>query len=141
MFGQHAPVMPDEDTASLALRTADQLRTDIANLECSQEFLMQQINRLPTRRRPGPRDTRRHVLHGRPGAPRDRHILAPRPMTLDLTGEEAVALLRVLNRAIEDDRYPLSPRIRTLRNIRAKLPGAPLEPPPARPPRTGRPKR
>ena len=62
-------------------------------------------------------------------------------MTLDLTGEEAVTLLRVLNRAIEDDRYPLSPRIRTLRNIRAKLPGAPLEPPPARPPRTGRPKR
>ena len=49
MFGQHAPVMPVEDTASLALRTADQLRTDIANLECSQEFLMQQINRLPTR--------------------------------------------------------------------------------------------
>jgi hypothetical protein len=35
-------------------------------------------------------------------------------MTLDLTGEEAVALLRVLNRAIEDDRYPLSPRIRTV---------------------------
>src|SRR5260370_6346162 len=45
---QHAPVMPDEDTAHLALRTADQLRTDIANLECGQEFLMQQINRLPT---------------------------------------------------------------------------------------------
>ena len=62
-------------------------------------------------------------------------------MTLDLTGEEAVALLRVLNRAIEDDRYPLSPRIRTLRNIRAKLPGAPPEPTPARPPRTGRPRR
>jgi hypothetical protein len=50
MFGQHAPVMPDEDTARLALRTADQLRTDLANLECVQEFLMQQINRLPTAR-------------------------------------------------------------------------------------------
>jgi len=48
MFGQHAR-MPDEDTARLALRAADQLRTDIANLECGQEFLMQQINRLPTR--------------------------------------------------------------------------------------------
>jgi hypothetical protein len=56
-------------------------------------------------------------------------------MQLDLTDEEAAALLRLLNRAIEDDRYPLSPRIRTLRHIRAKLPGAPPEPPPARPPR------
>jgi hypothetical protein len=45
MFGHHAR-MPDEDAARLALRTADQLRTDIANLECSQEFLKQQINRL-----------------------------------------------------------------------------------------------
>ena len=33
-----------------------------------------------------------------------------------------------------DDRYPLSPRIRLLRAMRAKLPGAPSEPPPARPP-------
>ena len=41
--------MLDENTARLALRTADQLRTDIANLECGQEFLMQQLNRLPTR--------------------------------------------------------------------------------------------
>jgi hypothetical protein len=39
IFGQHA-CMPDEDTARLALRTADQLRTDIANLECGQEFIM-----------------------------------------------------------------------------------------------------
>jgi uncharacterized membrane protein len=42
--------MPDEDTARLALRTADQLRTDIANLECGQEFLMQRINQVPTAR-------------------------------------------------------------------------------------------
>ena len=41
--------MPDEDTR-LALRTADQLRTDIANLECGREFLMQRINQLPTAR-------------------------------------------------------------------------------------------
>ena len=40
--------MPDEDTARLALRTADQLRTDIANLECGQEFLVQRVNSLPT---------------------------------------------------------------------------------------------
>jgi hypothetical protein len=45
-------------------------------------------------------------------------------MQLDLNDEEAAALLRLLNRAIEDDRYPPSPRIRTLRHIRAKLPGA-----------------
>jgi hypothetical protein len=54
-------------------------------------------------------------------------------MRIDLTREEAVALLSLLNRAIENDRYPLSPRIRTLRGIRAKLPGAPPEAPPAKP--------
>jgi hypothetical protein len=42
-------------------------------------------------------------------------------MRLDLTDEEATALLSLLNRAIDDDRYPLSPRIRTLRGIRAKV--------------------
>jgi hypothetical protein len=40
--------MPDEDTARLALRTADQLRTDIANFGCGQEFLMRRVNSLPT---------------------------------------------------------------------------------------------
>ena len=54
-------------------------------------------------------------------------------MQLDLTDEEAAALLRELNNIIENDRYPLSPRIRMLRGIRAKLPGAPPEPQPARP--------
>jgi hypothetical protein len=62
-------------------------------------------------------------------------------MNLDLTDEEAAALLRELNTIIDNDRYPLSPRIRTLRDIRAKLPGAPAAPPPASPPRTGRPGR
>jgi hypothetical protein len=38
-------------------------------------------------------------------------------MQLDLTEEEAAALLRFLNREIDDDRYPLSPRIRLLRGI------------------------
>ena len=51
-------------------------------------------------------------------------------MQLDLTDEEAAALLSFLNRVIADDRYPLSPRIGVLRAIRAKLPGAPREPPP-----------
>ena len=42
-------------------------------------------------------------------------------MQLDLTDEEAAALLSLLSRAIADDLYPLSPRIRFLRAIRAKL--------------------
>jgi hypothetical protein len=42
-------------------------------------------------------------------------------MTLDLTDEEAAALLSLLNRTIADDRYPLSPRIGMLRCIQAKL--------------------
>jgi len=48
IFGQHAGMPPDEHM--LALRQVDQLRTDMANLEVGQEFLMQQINRLPTAR-------------------------------------------------------------------------------------------
>jgi hypothetical protein len=55
-------------------------------------------------------------------------------MQLDLTDEESAALLRELNAIIENDRFPLSPRIRMLRQIRAKLPGAPSPPTPARPP-------
>jgi hypothetical protein len=55
-------------------------------------------------------------------------------MQLELTEEEGAALLGELNNLIENDRYPLSSRIRLLRAIRAKLPGAPLEPLPARPP-------
>ena len=54
-------------------------------------------------------------------------------MRLDLTDEEATVLLRLLNRAIEDDRYPVAAH-KNVAHIRAKLPGAPPEPPPARPP-------
>ena len=43
-------------------------------------------------------------------------------MRLDLTDEEATVLLRLLNRASEDDRYPLSPRIRTLRTSEPSSP-------------------
>ena len=50
-------------------------------------------------------------------------------MQLDLADGEASALPSLLNRVIADDRYPLSPRIRLLRAIRVKLPGAPPEPP------------
>jgi len=42
-------------------------------------------------------------------------------MTLDLTDEEKLALAAELKRTINEDRYPLSPRIRTLKAILAKL--------------------
>jgi len=40
---------------------------------------------------------------------------------LDLTDEEAGALTQELQNIVENDRYPFSPRIRTLRAILAKL--------------------
>src|SRR5262245_52106897 len=102
--------------------------------------------------------TRSATCSGRPSQRREQRMDGnARPatgsaMTLDLTDGEAAALLSLLSRAIADDRYPLSPRIRLLRGIRAKFPGAPREPPPARPPsleerspgrapRAGRPRR
>ena len=42
-------------------------------------------------------------------------------MTLDLTDEETFALLNLLIDAIEADRYPMSPRIRLLREILTKF--------------------
>jgi hypothetical protein len=50
-------------------------------------------------------------------------------MTLDLTEEETDALARLLSRTIDDDRYPLSPRIQVLKGILAKI-----RPEPARAP-------
>ena len=38
------------DDIRLALRTADQTRTDFANLEAGQEFLMQRVNAFPSAR-------------------------------------------------------------------------------------------
>jgi hypothetical protein len=56
-------------------------------------------------------------------------------MQLDLTDEETLALLNLLMETIEADRYPLSPRIRTLRGILYKCaPMGPAPTPPARPP-------
>jgi hypothetical protein len=56
-------------------------------------------------------------------------------MQLDLTDEETFALLNLLTETIEADRYPLSPRIRTLRGILYKFgPMGPAPPSPARPP-------
>jgi hypothetical protein len=39
---------------------------------------------------------------------------------LDLTDEETLALLYLLTKTIETDRYPLSPRIQTFRGILAE---------------------
>jgi hypothetical protein len=50
-------------------------------------------------------------------------------MHLDLTEYEAAALIHELHDIVESDRYPFSPRIRTLRAILAKL-----RPEPAREP-------
>ncbi len=56
-------------------------------------------------------------------------------MHLDLNDDETLALLNLLTETIEEDRYPLSPRIRTLRGILAMFgPMGPALPPPARPP-------
>jgi hypothetical protein len=61
-------------------------------------------------------------------------------MMLDLTDEETDALASLLSRTIDDDRYPLSPRIRTLKGILGKIRPEPAReplPPPKRyePPR------
>jgi hypothetical protein len=42
-------------------------------------------------------------------------------MNLDLSGDEAAILTQELHDIVENDRYPFSPRIRTLRGILAKL--------------------
>ena len=58
-------------------------------------------------------------------------------MNLELTEPECGALVMLLRVTIGADRYPMSPRIRTLRSILAKLePSAPkAEPiPPPKPP-------
>jgi hypothetical protein len=50
-------------------------------------------------------------------------------MMLDLTEEETNALAKLLRRKIDNNRYPLSPRIQTLKAVLAKL-----RPEPAREP-------
>jgi hypothetical protein len=42
-------------------------------------------------------------------------------MRLDLSDERTATLLRELDRIIDSDRFPLSPRIRTLKEIRAMI--------------------
>jgi hypothetical protein len=50
-------------------------------------------------------------------------------MTLELTEEETAALTKELHDIVEKDRYPFSPRIRTLRGILAKLRPEPIRKP------------
>jgi len=64
-------------------------------------------------------------------------------MNIDLTDEQAAALLHELDDIIASDRYFLSPRITTLKAIRSKIRPEPVrEPPPPRrqyePPRVDR---
>jgi hypothetical protein len=50
-------------------------------------------------------------------------------MNLELSDEETAALTQELHEIVESDRYPFSPRVRTLRGILAKI-----RPEPARQP-------
>jgi len=56
-------------------------------------------------------------------------------MNLELTDEEAAALLKELDGIIDGDRYFLSTRIKTLRGIRAKIRPEPVRPPLPPPPK------
>jgi hypothetical protein len=56
-------------------------------------------------------------------------------MNLDLTDDEAAALLRELDGIIDGDRYFMSPRIKTLKAIRAKIRPEPVREPLPPPPR------
>jgi hypothetical protein len=50
-------------------------------------------------------------------------------MNLDLSDEQTAALLGELDRIIDGDRYPFSPRIRTLKEIRALIKPYPVREP------------
>jgi hypothetical protein len=56
-------------------------------------------------------------------------------MNLELTDDEAAALLRELNGIIDSDRYFCSTRIKTLRAIRAKIRPEPVREPSPPPPK------
>jgi hypothetical protein len=56
-------------------------------------------------------------------------------MNLELTDEETAALLRELDGLIDGDRYFMSPRIKTLKAIRAKIRPEPVREPLPPPPK------
>ena len=61
-------------------------------------------------------------------------------MKLELNDGQGAALLRELDRMIEDDKFPFSPRIRMLKQIRAEIKLYPVREP-APPPRRYEPPR
>jgi hypothetical protein len=61
-------------------------------------------------------------------------------MNLDLSDEESAALIRELADITSNDRYPFSPRIRTLMAILAKLRPEPVREPLPPPKRYGPPR-
>ena len=54
-------------------------------------------------------------------------------MTLDLTDDEKLALTALLRRIIDEDRYPLSPRLAPLKAILANSNRRPYDQSPERP--------
>ena len=50
-------------------------------------------------------------------------------MILDLSDEETAAIERLLTKTIDDDRYPLSPRVRMLKGILGKIRPEPVRTP------------
>ena len=62
-------------------------------------------------------------------------------MHVDLTDDESAALARLLRKAIDDDRYPLSPRVRLLQAILDQLDPPPVREPPPPPLKTYEPPR
>ena len=53
-------------------------------------------------------------------------------MVLDLTDDKRAAIVRLLKRTLDTDRYPLVPRLAPLKSILAKLePPRPREPRPS----------
>jgi hypothetical protein len=81
-----------------------------------------------------PTCTLRQRRSAHPSAVRTRSLPSKQhgsAMNLDLTDEETAALTKELHDIVENDRYPFSPRIRTLRGITCTLRPEPVrEPPP-----------
>jgi hypothetical protein len=62
-------------------------------------------------------------------APRSPDLSRAPGTALDLSDEQKLALVALLTRGIANDRYPASPRVRTLRDILAKVDPKPPAPP------------
>jgi hypothetical protein len=57
---------------------------------------------------------------------------------IDLTDEEHAAVARALRKAIDEDQFPLSPRLKSLKSALAKLAPQPAKKPLPPPPKPGR---